>query len=186
MYYTVRFWWLSILTQQSVHGFPKVLYCCSVVQSCPTLWPHGLQLTRLPCPSSSQGAFSNSCPLSQWCRPTIQPLWSPSSPVSNLSQHQSLFQWVSSLHQVVKVLEFQLQHQSFQRLTSFSIDWFDLLAVQRTLKSLLHHHSLKASIRQHSAFFMVQLSHPCRTIEKTIALTMWIFVGRVMFRSWNV
>ena len=77
------------------------------------------------------------------------PLSSPSPPVPNLSQHQSLFQWVSSWHEVAKVLEFQLQHPSFQRtpgLISFRMDWLDLLSVQGTLKSLLQHHSSKASI----------------------------------------
>ena len=101
----------------------------------------------------------------------------------NLSQHQSLFQWVSSSHQVAKVLELQLQHQSFQwivRLIPFRNDWFDLLTVQGTLKSLLKHHSSKASILQCSAFFMVQLSHPYMTTGKTIALTRWTFVGKVM------
>ena len=67
--------------------------------------------------------------------------------------------------------------------TSFRMDWFDLLAIQRILKSLLQHHSSNTSLLQYSAFFMVQRSHPCRTIGKTIALTMWIFVGRVMFKS---
>ena len=69
----------------------------------------------------------------------------------------------SALHQVVKVLEVQLQHQSFQwvfRVNSFRVDWFDLLAVQGTLRSLLQHNSLKASVLQCSAFFIVQLSHP--------------------------
>ena len=65
-------------------------------------------------------------------------------------------------------------------LTSFRIDWFDLLAVLGTLKSLLQHHSLKASILWLSAFFMVQLSHPHMTTGKTIALTRWTFVGKVM------
>ena len=76
--------------------------------------------------------------------------------------------------QVAKVLEFQLHHQSFQwtpRTDLFRMDWLDLLAVQGTLKSLLQHHSSKASILQHSAFFIVQLSHPYMTIGKTIALT---------------
>ena len=86
------------------------------------------------------------------------------------------FKWVSSLHQVAKVLELQLQHQSMQwysGLISFRIDWFDLLAVQRTLKDLLQHHSSKASIPRFSTFFMVQLSHPYyasiknKKIEKT-------------------
>ena len=80
----------------------------------------------------------------------------------NLSQHQGLFQWNGSSHQVARVLELQLQHQFFQwifRVDSFSIDWFDLLAVQGTLKSLLQHHNSKVSVLQHSAFFMVQLLH---------------------------
>ena len=65
-------------------------------------------------------------------------------------------------------------------LISFRIDWFDLLSVQRTLKSLLQHHSLKASILRHSAFFMVQLSHPYMTTGKTLALTRWTFFSKVM------
>ena len=83
----------------------------------------------------------------------------------------------------VKVLEFQLQHQSFQwvfRVISFRIDWFDLLAMQGTLKSLLQHHSLKASIIWFSAFFIFQLSHLYRTTGKTITLTVQTFVGEVM------
>ena len=99
------------------------------------------------------------------------PLLSPSPPAFSLAQHQGLFQWVSSLHQVAKVLELQLQHQSNSGLISFRIDWLDLLAVQATLKGLLQHHSSKASILQHSIFFMVQLSRPYMTTGKTIALT---------------
>ena len=68
----------------------------------------------------------------------------------------------------------------------FRMDWLDLLAVQGTLKSLLQHHSSKASILQHSAFFLVQLSHPYMTTGKTIALTRWTFVGKVMFLLFNV
>ena len=110
------------------------------------------------------------------------PLSSPSPPAPNPSQHQSLFQWVNSLHEVAKVLEFQLQHQSFQHpgLICFRMDWLDLLAVQGTLKSLLQHHSSKASILRHSAFFTVQLSHPYMTTGKTIALTRRTFVGKIM------
>ena len=101
-----------------------------------------------------------------WVVDAIQPshpLSSPSLPVLNLSQHQGLFKWVSSSHQVAKGLEFQLQHQSFQwtpGLLSFRTDWLDLLAVQGTVKSLLQHHSSKSSILRCSAFFIVQLSHP--------------------------
>ena len=114
-----------------------------------------------------------------WVGDTIQPsqpLLSPSPPAFNLSQYQGLFKWVSSLHQEAKVLEFQLQHQSFQwtpGLTSFRMDSLDLLAVQGTLKSLLQHHSSKASILWCSAFFTVQISHPYMTTGKTIALTRW-------------
>ena len=74
----------------------------------------------------------------------------------------------------------------YSGLISFMIDWFDLLAVQGTLKSLLQHHSSKASILQCSAFFMVQLSHPSVTIGKTIALTIWTFVGKVMSLLFNM
>ena len=110
------------------------------------------------------------------------PLSSPFSPSLNPYKDQGLFQWVSSLHHVAKVLEFQLQHQPFQwifKLISFTIDWLDLFAVQGTLKNLLQDHSSKASILWHSAFFMVQLSHPYMTTRKTIALTGWTFVGKV-------
>ena len=107
------------------------------------------------------------------------------SPAFNLSQHQGLFQWVSSSNQVAKVLEFQLQHQSFQW-TSFRMEWLDLLAVQGTHKTLLQHHSLKTLILQCSAFFIVQLSHPYMTTRKTIALTRRNFVGKVMSLLFNM
>ena len=117
------------------------------------------------------------------------PLSSPSFPTFNLSQYHGLFQWVSSSHQVAKVLEFQLQHQSFQEcpgLIPFRMDWLDLLEVQGTLKSLLQHHSSKASILRHSAFFIVQLSHPYMTTGKTIALTGQTFVDKVISLLFNM
>ena len=99
-----------------------------------------------------------------WVDDAIQPshpLSSPSPPAFNLSQHQGLFQWVGSSHLVAKVLDFQLQHEvsnEYLGLISFRTDWLqDLLAVQGTLKSLLQHHSSKASILWCSAFFIVQL-----------------------------
>ena len=105
------------------------------------------------------------------------PLSSPSPPIFNLSQHRGLFQLVSSLHQVAKVLELQSfgfsisPSNEYSGLISFRMDWLDLLAVQGTLRHLLQHHSSKASILQGSAFLRVQLSHPHMTTGKTIALT---------------
>ena len=98
--------------------------------------------------------------VSDLIRPS-HPLSSPSPPAFNLSQHQGLFQWVSCLHQVAKILELQLHispSNEYSVLISFRMDWLDLLAVQGTLKSLLQHHSSKASILWCSAFFMVQLT----------------------------
>ena len=127
-----------------------------------------------------------------WVDDAIQPsdILSPPYPLSlNLFQHQGLFKWVSSLYQVAKVLELQNQHQSFWWilvLISFRIDWFDLLAVQGTLKSLLQSHNSKESILWHSAFFMVQLSHPYMTIGKTMALTLQTSVSTVMSLLFNM
>ena len=117
------------------------------------------------------------------------PLSPPFPPAFNSSQDQGLFQGVSFSHQVAKLLEFQLQHQSFQGnsgLTSFRMDWFDLLAVQRTLKSFLQHHSSKVSILWYSAFFIIQISYPYMTTGKTIALTRRSFVGKVMSLIFNM
>ena len=131
-------------------GLSSVQSSHSVMSDC--LQPHGLQHARLPCPSLTPRAYANSI---HWVSDAIKlshPL-SCHSPAFNLSQHQGLFQRVSSSHQVAKVLE--LQHQSFQlifRTDFLRIDCFDLLAVQGTLKSLLQHHSSKASI------FCAQLS----------------------------
>ena len=87
---------------------------CSVAKLCPTLWPHELQHIRLPCPSLCPGVCSNSGPLSQWCHPTISSSVTPFSSCPQSFPASGFFQWVGSLHQVAKVLEFQLQHQSFQ------------------------------------------------------------------------
>ena len=109
------------------------------------------------------------------------PLSSP-SPAFSLSQHRGLFQGVSSLHQVAKLLEFQLLYQSFQvilRTDSFRIDCLDLLAVQGTVESLLQHHSSKASVLRCSAFFWSN-SHIHTTPGKTIALTRQTFAGKVI------
>ena len=127
-----------------------------------------------------------------WVGDAIQPshpLSSPSPPAFNLSQHQGLFQWVRSLHQVAKYWSFSFSispSNEHSGLISLRMDWLDLLAVQGTLKSLLQHHSSKASILQCSAFFMVQLSHQGMTTGKTIALTRGTFVGKVMSLLFNM
>ena len=117
---------------------------------------------------------------------TIQPshpLLSPSPLAFNLTQHRGLFQGVSSSHQVANVLEFHFSispSNEYSGLISFKIDWFDLLAVQGTLKSLLQSHTSKASVLQRSAFFLVQFSHPYMTTGKAIVLTRWAFDGKLM------
>ena len=123
---------------------------------------HGPQHARPPCPSPTTRPYSTH----------VHRVSDAIQPSHLFKKHQGLFKWVSSLHHVAKVLEFQLQHQSFQwTLISFRKYWLGLLAVQGTLKSLLQHHSSKASVLRRSAFFTVQLSHPYMTTGKTIALT---------------
>ena len=127
-----------------------------------------------------------------WVGDAIQPshpLLSPSPPALILSQHQGLFKWVSSSYQVAKRLGFQLNispSNEHPGLISFRMDWLEPLAVQGTLKSLLQHHSSKASILLRSAFFIVQLSHPYMTTGKTIALPRRTFVGKVMSLLFNI
>ena len=107
----------------------------------------------------------------------------------SLSQHQSLFEWVSSSHQVAKYWSFSFNISPSNKhlgLISIRMDWLVLLAVQGTLKSLLQYHSSKASILQCSAFFIVQLSHLYMTTEKTIALTRQTFVDKVMSLLFNM
>ena len=127
-----------------------------------------------------------------WVGDAIQPchsLSSPSPPAFNLSQHQGLFQWVSSSHHVAKVLEFQLQHQSFQWIfrTDFLLDWLLWFPCSpRNFQKSSPNHSSKVSILWHSAYFMVQLSHPYMTTGITIALTRQTFVSKVMLLLFNM
>ena len=114
---------------------------------------------------------------------------SPFPLAPNLSQHQSLFQWVNSSHEVAKYWSFSfsiIRSKEHPGLISFRMDWLDLLAVLGSLKSLLQHHSSKASILLCSDLFIVQLSHPYMTTGKTIALTRWTFVGKVMSLLFNM
>ena len=129
-----------------------------------------------------------------WVRDAIQPsysLSSPSHPAFNLSQHQSHFQQVSSSYQVAKVLEFQLQLKSVLPMNIqdwFPLGWIGWISLQSkgTLKSLLQCHSSRASVLRHSAFFIVQLSHPYMTTGKTKAWTRQTFVGKVMSLLFNM
>ena len=155
----------AFLTKHLHCGFsPSV---SSVAQSCPTLCdPVGCSTSGFPVyhqfPELTQTLVHQ---VSDTIQPS-HPLSSPSPPTLNLAQHKGLFQWVSSSHQVAKVLEFSFSispSNEYSGLISFRIDWLDLLATQRTLQSLLQHHSSKASILQGSAFFILQLLYPYMT-----------------------
>ena len=143
-----------------------------------SLQPHGLQHSRPLCLSPTPGVYQNTCPLSRWCHPTIS-----SSVVSFSSRLQSCpesgsFQ-MSALHiRWPEYCSFSFSispSNEYSGIISFRMDWLDLLAVQGILESLLQHHSSKASILWHSAFFIVQLSHSYTTTRKTIALTRQAF-----------
>ena len=165
--------------------FSSVQFSCLVVSN--SLQPHGLQYAR---PLPSPAVYPNSCPLSQWCHPTISSsvvLFSScprSSPASGSFQMSQLFAlggkkyWNFSFN-----MSPSNEHPG---LVSFRMDWLDLLAVQGTRKSLLQHHSSKASILQCSAFLTVQLSHLYMTTGKTIALTRQNFVGKVLSLLFNI
>ena len=134
-------------------------------------------------PTPTPRACSNSCPLSQGCHPTISSFVIPFSSRLQYFPASGSFQMSQFFTSGGKVLKLQPLHQSFSEysgLISFRTDWLDLLAVQGTLKSLLKHHSSKASILRRSAFCLVQLSHPHMTTGKTITLTRRTFVGKVM------
>ena len=165
------------LSRQSVSQFS-----CSVMSD--SLRPPGMQHARPPCPSPTPGVYSSSCPLSWWCYPTISSSVIPFSsclqsfPVSGSFPMSQLFaiRWP-------KYWSFNFNispSNEYSGLISVRMDWLDLLAVQGTLKSLLQHHSSKASILWHSAFFIVQFSCPNMTTGKTIALTRQTFVSKVM------
>ena len=147
-----------------------------------SLWPHELQHARLPCLSPTPGACSNSCPSSQWCHPTIYLiLCRPLLLLPSIFPSIRVFSNESALCIKWPKLMFSFNISPFTEysgLTFFRTDWFDLLPVQGTVKSLLQHHRSKASILQRSAFFTVQLSHPYMTTGKTIALTRRTFVAK--------
>ena len=148
-------------TEFKVMYISLVQFSRSVVSN--SMQPLESQHARPPCPSPTPGVHSNSVHrVSDAIQPS-HPLSSPSPPAPNPSQHQGLFQWVNSSHQVAEYWSFSFSispSNEHPGLISFRMDWLDLLAVQGTLKSLLQHHSSKASILHCSDFFTVQLSHP--------------------------
>ena len=144
-----------------------------------------MQHARLPCPSLSPGVCSDSI---ESVMPSIYPiLCRPLLLLPSIFPSIRVFSSKSALRiRWPKYWNFSFSinpYSEYSRLISFRIDWFDILAVQGTLKSFLQHHNLKASVLQCSVFFMVQLSHPYMTTGKTIALTIWTFVGKVMYVS---
>ena len=149
-----------------------------------SLQPHRLQHTRLLCPSLSSGVCSNACPLSRCCHVTISPSVVPfsSCPQSFPASESFPMSWLFALGG----FSFSISSSNeYSGLISFRMDWFDLLALQGTLKSLLQHHSLKASVLWCSVFFIVQPSHPYMATGKSIALTRRTFVGKVMLLPFN-
>ena len=155
----------------------------SSVQSFSHVWLFGCLWWTTP------RVHPNPCPSSRWCHPTISSSVIPFSSFPQSFPASGSFQWVSSSHQVAKILEFRFSispSNECSGLISFRIDWFDLLAIQGTLRSLLQHRSSKASILWHSTFLMVQLSYPYMTTRKTIALARWTFVGKVMSLLFNM
>ena len=152
----------------------KTVQFSSVAQLC----PHESQHARPPCPSPTPRVHSDSCPSSWWYHPAISSsVVLFSSCLESLTASESfpmsqLFTWGGQSTRVSALASF------LPGLISFRMDWLDLLAVQGTLKSLLQHHSSKASILRRSAFFTVQLSHPYMTIGKTIALTRWTLLAK--------
>ena len=162
----------------------------SIAQSCPTLCnPIDCIMPGLPVHHQFPEITPNSCPLSQWCHPTISSCF-PLLLLPSMFPSIRVFSNESALHiRWPQYWGFSLSispSNEHPGVISFRMDWLDLLAVQGTLKSLLQHHSSKASILQCLVFFIVQLSHPYMTTKKTIALTNWTFVGKVMSLLFNM
>ena len=165
----------DMLVYVDLRSFHLVSWCLSVHFSCSVMsklfltpWTAArqasLSITHLPEPALTHVYRAGD--VIQWSRPLL----SPSPPAFNLSQHQGLFQWVSSSHQVAKSWSFSFSislSKEYSGLISFRIDWFDLLTVQGTFENLLQHHGSKAAVLWGSAFFMVQFSHPYMTLEKS-------------------
>ena len=150
-----------------------LLFSHSVVSN--SLWLHELQHTSLPCPSLSPRVCSNSCPLSWWCYLIISSFAIPLFLLPSIFHSIRVF--CKELALLIRWLKYWSSNFSislpneYSRLISFRVDWFDLFAVQGTLKSILQHHNSKASTLRHSVFFMVQFSHPNESREQ---YTQWV------------
>ena len=162
-----------------------LLFSRSVLSN--SLRPNGLQHNRLPYPSLSPRVCANSCPLSQWCHPTISFSETSFPSCFSLSQHHGLFQWVGSSHQVVKVLELQVQHQSFQWIVrvDFLYDWLVWSPWFLISKGLSRIFS-STTIQKHQLFgaqpsLWSNSQHPYMTTGKTIALTVEPLSGKWCF-----
>ena len=170
--------------QKSLPGFSSIH---SVVSN--SLQPHGTQHARPPSPSPTPRVYSNSCPQSQWCHPTISSSVIHSLLPPSVFPSIRLFSNELLLHiRWPKYWSFSFSispSTEYSVLISFRIDCFYFLAAQGTFKSLLQHHSSKASLLRHSAL-TIQLSHPYMTTGKTIALTRQTFVGQVMSLLFNM
>ena len=143
--------------------------------------PHECRHSRPPCPSTTPGVHPNSCPLSQWCLPTISFSVVPFSSCPQSFPTSGSFPMTALCIRWPRYWSFSYNispSNEHPGLISFRIDWLDFLTVQRTLKSLLQHHSSKAPILLCSAFFIVQLSHPYMTTGKTIVLTRWTLLAK--------
>jgi len=165
--------------------------CCSVAQLCPTLCdPLDGGTTGFPVLHYLLEVCSDSCSLSRWCCLTISSSAAPLLLLTSIFPSIRVFSNESVLHiRWPKYCSFSFSispSNEYSGLISFRIDWFDLLATHGLLKSLLQHHSSKSSVLWCSAFFMVQLSHPCMTTGETIPLSIWTFVGKVMSLLFNM
>ena len=148
-----------------------------------SMWCHGLQHARPPCPSPITRVYPNLCPLSGWCllniSPSVVSFYSgiQSFPASDLLENSVLcIRWPKYW-----IFRFSISPSNeYSGLISFRMDWLNLFTLQGTLKSFFQHYSAKASILHWSDFFIVQLSHSYMTNGKMIALTRWTFVGKVM------
>ena len=172
--------------------FPSVGWCSaqfshSVVSD--SLWPHELQHTRPHCPSTTPRVYANSYPSTRWCHPAISSFVIPFSSCPQSLPASGSFPMCQLFSSGAEYWSFSFSispSNEHPRMISFRMDWLDLLAVQGTLKSLLQHHTSEASILLCSAFFTVQLSHPYMTTGKTIVLTRWTFVGKLISLLFNM